>query len=82
MFLPIENDDGVRRGQIDAHAARTRGEQEDEGGYVLVEAIDGLLAVIARHSAVQTLAERGTKGGHRGVSVCVCMRYERMYARM
>ena len=46
-WLPIEDNDSIRCRQIDTHTARTRGEEKDEGGGVLVEAIDGLLAVVA-----------------------------------
>ena len=62
-LLPIENDDGISRGQINAHAAGARGQQEDEGGGVLVEPIDGLLAIVARDATVQTLAEQWVRAG-------------------
>ena len=65
--VAVEDDDGVRRGQVDAEAARARGEKHQEGGRVRrAEAVDRRLALGAAHPTVEALvrevAVRGVVG--------------------
>ena len=54
MGVPVRvvDDDGVGRGQVDAKAAGTRGEQENKHVRVSVESAHGLLAVLPGNAAV------------------------------
>ena len=52
----VVDDDRVGRGEVDAHAARARAEQEEKGGRAgLAEPVDGGLALVAGDRAVEAL---------------------------
>lgn len=56
IHIPVENDHCVRGRQVDAHATCARGQQEDKAVRIFVEAVDGLLALVAGNAAVEALA--------------------------
>ena len=63
----VEDDDCVCGDEVDAHATRSSAEEEEESpGVRRAEAVDGCLALVTRHGAVQPLVLKPTAGREAG----------------